>query len=89
MKYAVCPWLFTDTMTQLYGATATKDGRRFCLSRDNKPLLFDTEEEAQDFVKEINSLPRCGVCGKPMTLAEAKAHDPKLGDCCAAHFDNE
>lgn len=86
MKYAVCPWLNVDTMTQLYGATAIKDGRRFYISQDNKPLLFDTPKEAQGFIDEINSLPRCGICGKPLRPAEETIDDPELGVCCAEHF---
>ena len=89
MEYAVSKWLNTDTMKPVFGVIGMKDGKKYNIAQDGKPLFFDDEAEAQDMVDTMNELPRCAICGKPMTFTEPKVHDPELGDCCAEHFSNE
>lgn len=88
IKYEVSSWLNTDTMKPVYGVTVKTDKGKFNVADgDNKPMFFDTEAEAKDMVDTMNSMPRCGVCGKPLTFGERKVDDPELGTCCAEHFD--
>jgi hypothetical protein len=86
MKYEVAKWLNTKKMEPVYGITVTVDGKKYNAAQDGEALFFDTEKEAQDFVDQMNSLPRCGICGKPLTEAMPKVEDAECGTCCAEHF---
>jgi hypothetical protein len=91
MKYEVTNWLNTDTISVVYGIIAKMDGgKKYNVADgDNKPMFFESEAEAKDMVDQLNSLPRCGICGKPLTAAMRQVHDEDLGICCAEHYDNE
>lgn len=85
MEYSISLRQDLDTMTQSYGVMARDGERLFSVTQNGNPLTFDSGGEAKDFVEQMNSLPRCGVCGKPMTEAMPTVEDVELGTCCAEH----
>ena len=58
MEYAVSKWLNTDTMKPVFGVIGMKDGKKYNIAQDGKPLFFDDEAEAQDMV---DTMKRCIV----------------------------
>lgn len=86
MKYEVSKWLNTDTMKPVFGVIGRKDGKKFNIAQGNEPLFFEKEAEAQDMVDMMNFMPRCGICGKPLTEADPKVEDTECGTCCGEHF---